>query len=329
MALHPDTVISVVTLIDNDAELLRPFLVSFAEVMKGRHAYHELLLVDNGSVDGSDVRVAELQKEFANIHYIRLSRRHDSELAYSAGLENSIGDYVVVMDLRHDPASAIPLLLDAASEGCEVVIGERSDASGAGWLYRAAESAFYRLANLCLPYPLDPKASYFRCLSRQVVNSVTRIRNKTRHLKYLSSLVGFKQRFVAYHRKPLVAGLSARPGFGEALASGISIIVSNSALPLRFASLLALSASFLSLLYFAYVLVVGFFKSKVAEGWMTTNGVSTLMFLLLFLILTILAEYVARLLEEVQDRPLYFIESESYSPVTFFKKDLTERLNVD
>jgi glycosyltransferase involved in cell wall biosynthesis len=328
MSLNPDTLVTVITLLQNDSDLLDEFVEEITAALKIQFPYYEILLVDNCSTDDTEQRVRASQVSHPNIHYMRLSRRYDTETAYAAGLENSLGDYVVVMDLRHDPPSDVSRLL-AAAEGHEVVIGERIGEPRPNLIYGIAESVFYKVANACLPFPLTPNASYFRCLSRQVVNSITRIRNKSRYLKYLNTIVGFRQTFVPYSRKPRRPGQTARHGLFESIGSGMSLIVANSAVPLRVASFLGLTASLFSLLYLLYVLIVTLVKRQVAEGWVTTNGVSTVMFFLLFLILTILAEYVARLVEEVQDRPLYFIEYETHSSVTFFKKNLTERLNVD
>jgi dolichol-phosphate mannosyltransferase len=105
----------------------------------------------------------------------------------------------------------------------------------------------------------------------------------------------------------------------------VDIIISNSAAPLRLGALLGLLASFANVLYFGYILAVTLVKRKLAEGWLTMSVTSTTMFFLMFLILAILSEYVARILDESKDQPLYFIESEMNSDVSSFQKD---RLNV-
>ena len=103
------------------------------------------------------------------------------------------------------------------------------------------------------------------------------------------------------------------------------ILVSNSAVPLRFASLLGVLASLGNLSYLVYILVVSLLKSHLAEGWLTTSLTNTTMFLAMFLILTIVSEYIARILDETKDQPLYFVESETNSVVSSTNE---ERLNV-
>src|SRR5215471_4506269 len=224
MPINQDTLISVLTVLDNDQDLLEQFVSETAAVLEPQFRYYEIVLIDNHSTDATISRVEQLEKAYANLHYLRLSRHYDSETAFAAGLENSLGDYVVVMDLRSDPPEAISRLLAAAGEGYEVVIGERSPESR-DFVYRWVERAFYRLADWCLPFKLKPNASYFRCLSRQVVNSITRIRNKSRYLKYLNEVVGFEHAYVGYTRKPRRERDSLQPSTLEAIGSGIDMIV--------------------------------------------------------------------------------------------------------
>jgi dolichol-phosphate mannosyltransferase len=103
------------------------------------------------------------------------------------------------------------------------------------------------------------------------------------------------------------------------------MVIAHSLLPLRIATLLGVAASFLNLLYLGYILAVVIVKQRIAEGWLTTSLSHTVMFLVLFLILAVLAEYIGRTLEEAKDQPLYFIERESSSAVSCYDKS---RLNI-
>lgn len=105
--------------------------------------------------------------------------------------------------------------------------------------------------------------------------------------------------------------------------------LSHSARPLRWTAWLGLLACSINLIYFGYIFVVTLVKQRIAEGWLTTNVMSTLMFFFLFLMLAVLAEYVSRILEETKDQPLYFVDYELDSPVMSYKKDEGEdRLNI-
>jgi len=324
----PGGMATVITMLQDDRDLIATFVTKVTGLLKASRPHYEIVLIDNGSSDDTVSEVQRLQQIYPNIHYIRLSRSYDPETAFTAGLENSLGDHVIIMDVRHDPPEAIPLFLASAAQGHEVVIGEATDLPRP-FYYRLGEKIFYRLARRCLAFPLNPKASNFRCLSRQVVNSITRMHNKSRSLKYLNAVVGFRHAHIEYELNRARPGEFSLTRFLKSVSLGISIITSHSAVPLRFASFLGLIASLLSAAYVAYIFAVSLFKTKVAEGWITTNIITTMMFFLLFFILTILAEYIARILQEAQDRPLYFVEFESYSSETFYQKELAERLNID
>jgi polyisoprenyl-phosphate glycosyltransferase len=99
------------------------------------------------------------------------------------------------------------------------------------------------------------------------------------------------------------------------MQQGIDILISHSATPLRWAAGLGVLASLGNLAYLLYVFIVALVKNKLAEGWLTMSVMLSSMFFCLFVILVVLAEYVARILEESQERPLYFIELEAESVV--------------
>jgi hypothetical protein len=111
------------------------------------------------------------------------------------------------------------------------------------------------------------------------------------------------------------SGRPPREGLFHAANTAIAVIVGNSTRPLRMVGWLALAAAFLNLLYIAYVFAVRMLKTRVAEGWMTLSLQNAGMFLLLFLILAVVTEYVGRILDETRDRPLYYIAEEANSSV--------------
>jgi hypothetical protein len=127
-------------------------------------------------------------------------------------------------------------------------------------------------------------------------------------------MVGFRQSTLFYDR---VSPVKRHPGRDllRQLRTASGILVSNSAAPLRFASLLGLLASLANIGYLFYILVVTLVKKKLAEGWLTTSISQTIMFLMLFLIMSILSEYIARILDETKEQPLYFVEYETQSTV--------------
>ena len=317
-----EAVISICAVLIDDLDRIDQFLTDTSQLLSARFRYYELLLIDNALDRPASSRVEDWQHRIPNIRLLRLSRHYSHEIALAAALDNSIGDYVVVMNIATDPPSMIPQLITTAISGFDVVIAERS-ANNDPPIRKFLSQVFCRIASILLGYQLQPNATYFRAFSRRAVNSLIRIRSKNRYLRCLNGMVGFSQASIPH------IGFSSRSrGPSRLIASAGSaadIIISNSAAPLRLASLLGLIASSANVLYFGYILVVTLVKRKLAEGWLTISITSTTMFFLLFIILSILSEYVARILDESKDQPLYFIETETNSDVSSFQHD---RLNV-
>jgi len=318
-----DVLVSVCAVIGNSSTNVESYIAHASRLLSENYRYFELLLIDNGTQSGLAMQIEVLQKQLPNIRVIRLSREYSNEVALAAALDNSIGDYVVVMDIDTDPPDLIPHLVSTAARGYDVVIAEWNG-EDESFLHRSITRFFFRTASRLLGYSLRPNASYFRVFSRRCVNSITRIRSKNRYLRCLNGLVGFSQTSVPYHRlasnkKKMTTRLD------ETLRSTVGIIISNTSAPLRFASLLSLLACLLNFVYLFYVLIVSLVKKHLAEGWLTTSITHTIMFLMMFLILSILSEYIGRILHEIKEQPLYFVEYETTSSVSSLDR---ERLNV-
>ncbi len=225
------------------------------------------------------------------------------------------------MDLLADPMELIPILVTKAAAGFDAVVAERQGRPKR-FLERAVSAPVYRLTSRMLGFSLHPDESYFRVFSRRLVNSIVRIRSRNRYLSCLNGIVGFQQCSVVYHQdaESRVSGRVLKQ-----LLAITDILVSNSAVPLRLAALLGFVASLANAAYLGYILLVALIKRHVAEGWITTSLTQTTMFLMVFLILSILSEYVARILDETKEQPLYFVEFETNSTVA---SPAANRLNI-
>jgi dolichol-phosphate mannosyltransferase len=315
----PDSVISVAGLVPDNSEIIETFVEECSGVLGAHYRYYEIVLIDNLESHAAGQYIRQMLQRFPNLRYIRLSRRSSNNLALTAALDHSVGDYLVLLELDGDPPSLVPRFIETINSGYDIVIGETQNGD-CGWL----RSLFLRLAGRVLRCDLRPNATRYRAFSRAAANSMTKVRSKTAYMMYLPAQVGYRQTFLTYEKSPRSreTPASAMPvTVGEIM----EMVIANSALPLRLAALFGFAASFLNLLYLGYIAGVVLVKNKIAEGWLTLSIMNTTMFFLLFLILTILAEYVARILDEATDRPLYFIESEFSSTTSSLDR---ERLNV-
>lgn len=317
-----ELLVSVSVVLPRQVERLQERVEKALEVLAKSYEFYELLLVDNGSPLAVQAQVLELQQRLQNVRLLRLSRCYSREVALAAALDHCIGDYVVTMDLLTDPAELIPILITKATGGFDAVVAE-SQGQPKSFLERTVSEPVYRLTSRMLGFSLHPDESYFRVFSRRLVNSIVRIRSRNRYLSCLNGIVGFQQCSVVYYQD----AESPRESYRvlKQLFAITDILVSNSAAPLRLASLLGFVASLANVAYLGYILVVSLVKKHVAEGWITTSFTQTTMFLMIFVILSILSEFVARILDETKEQPLYFVEFETNSTVASPGGD---RLNI-
>lgn len=309
-----DCFVSVVVPLRDDEDIVAGFVAETASVLDAHFAHYEFILVDDGSRDRTVEEVSALLEDRPGIRLISLSRRFGQEIAIAAGLDSVIGDFVVVMLPDADPPGLIPEMVERARQGVGVVFGVRESREGQSIFLRAGTAAFYWFANRVLRLELPKDATHFRVMSRQAVNAITQIRDRSRYLRTLMTYVGYSNQSVAY--QPLQRRTPPRTkGMLEALRLAIDIIVTNSPQPLRLVSVLGLGVSFLNVLYAGYIVAVYLLKEDVAEGWVTQSMQLAVMFFFLFLLLTVLCEYIGRLLDDVKNRPLYYVVEERSSTV--------------
>ena len=309
-----DCFVSVVAPLHNDADIAEPFLRDVLGVLQQHYENYELVLVDDGSTDDTAARVTAVLQEERCIRLVRLSRRFGSDVAISAGLDTVIGDFVVVLLPESDPPELIPRFVETCRKGPGIVYGIRARRPAEPLYLSLGTRLFYWYFNRIVGVDLPRNSTDYRAYSRQSVNAITRIKDRLRYLRTFGGYVGFGGQPLVYEPRFRRARSRGRKP-GEAIALAINMTVANSTQPLRLMSLIGMALSVLCGLNVVYVLLVRFLSPHVAEGWTTQQLLVSVPFLFLFLILATLCEYMARLLGEVKDRPLYFVLEERTSSV--------------
>jgi polyisoprenyl-phosphate glycosyltransferase len=320
-----DCFVSVVAPLSNDGKIVSDFIVEVLDILKANYTNYELIMVDDGSADKTVDLVEDKLKAIECIRLVRLSRQFGEEVAISAGLDSAIGDFIVVMIPNDDPPSAIPEMVALCRLGTTgIVTGVRAYRESEPFWSRLGAKLFYWYTRRVLDLNLPENSTQFRALSRQAVNAITQVRDQYRYIRLISNFIGYSQ--IEYKYNPINrSGETRRRGFWQSANMAADIVIANSAHPLRVVSVLGLIAGLLNLLYITYVVLIFLFKAQVAEGWTTTNFQSALMFFFIFVILTVLSEYVGRILNEARRRPLYYIFEEKNSSVMLAD---AERRNV-
>lgn len=307
-------VVSIVAPLKNDGERLAAFLEPLGPLLAEHYAFYEVVLVDDGSTDATSTLVTGLLRRFDRVRYLQLTRPFGREVAIAAGLESAIGDFVVTVLPGTDPVALIPELVERCRRGSGILCGVTAQSRHRGWLGRTLATLFHRYCRRYLGFDYQENSTDFRVLSRQAVNAVMQIKDHHRHLRVFTATLGYNQEYFQYEPLP-----STRPPERESLVknlnTAIEIAIANSRHPLRIVSRIGLLMSALNFLYLFYIVAIFLFKKDVAKGWTTESFQQTIMFFFVFLLLAVLCEYTGRILEETQDRPLYFVAHEKTSSV--------------
>jgi polyisoprenyl-phosphate glycosyltransferase len=208
-----------------------------------------------------------------------------------------------------DPPARLPEMIERCRAGAGIVSGTRLERKGEPLLLRLGARVFYSLANRVFHLDIPLNSTHFKVLSRQAVNAVIQVRDRNRFLRTLGSQIGFASGTFPYDT---IARRAAprRKTVRQGLWLAANIIVTNSVQPLYLAARIGLVVVMANAVFLLYVIAIYTFKADVAAGWTTGSAVMATMFGTLALMGTIGLIYLARLVDERSDRPLYFVLSE-------------------
>ncbi len=267
----------------------------------------DALLVDDGSRDRSGALVTEHAARDPRFALVEFSRNFGFQAALAAGLAHARGDAVVTLDADlQDPPEVIPEFVARWREGAEVVRAVRRSREETG-LRRLGMDFFHGLFGRVADYPIEPNTGTFGLLDRVAVNALNELPERNRFFPGLRSWVGFKTAEVVYDRRERAAG-EPQQTFGRLLRYALDAIFSFSYLPLR---LLTYTGTLVSCAGFAlgcFFIVRSLLGIEVAQ-----TGFTTLVTLVLFLGgvqligIGVLGEYLARVYDEVKQRPPYIV----------------------
>jgi dolichol-phosphate mannosyltransferase len=303
--------ISIITPIFNEAKIIPELYRRVKEVMDSTGQTWELIMVDDGSTDGSADLVCQLGAQDKCIRPVIFARNFGHQLAVTAGLDYSRGKAVVIMDADlQDPPEVVLELLAKWQEGYEVVYAVRAHREGETAFKLLTASLFYRLIARMTDVNIPMDTGDFRLLDRKVVNVLNKMRERHRFLRGMSVWVGFKQTGVEYNRAARYAGETKYP-FKKMFKFAWDAITSFSYLPLQVATYLGFISAGLSILAIPIVAIMRMTGSQSAFAGQATTLVAVLFLGGVQLIsLGILGEYVGRLYDEARGRPLYIVREE-------------------
>ena len=307
--------LSIVSPVYNEEQGLTLFVEAVVEAMAGVEiADWSLLLVNDGSVDGSLALIKKLREKYPPLRFVDLSRNFGHQAALTAGLEFADGDIVVVMDSDlQDPPSLVPELLGAWEEGKDVVFARRAARAETG-IRRLGFDLFHRFFRYCIDIPIPANVGVFGLMDRRVVGELKRLGERNRFLPGLHFWVGFERGYVDYERKERAAG-EPKQSLRSLCNYALNGVFSFSYKPVRMLSylgvLVALGAFALAL-FFTFKRLLGY---EVAfMGFTTLVILISLLGGLQLMALGLLGEYLIRIYDEVKNRPLYLVKENESGP---------------
>mgnify|MGYP003417337498 FL=1 len=269
----------------------------------------EMVVVNVGSRDATAQVLKDLCAKHPQLVAVNLSRNFGKEPAITAGLENTHGDVVFIMDADgQHPTDLLPSMLEKWEHGSDVVYAVRKSRDDQSWLHIAFTKLFYKLINWRSRVKIPANAGDFRLMDRQVVDALISMPERNRFMKGLYAWVGFKSTAIDYEPLQRADGQS-HFGFRGALSLAVTGLLAFSVAPLRIVSYFGLFLALAAMGYGAYVAFDYFWNGAETPGFATIVVGMMLLSGIQLMSIGILAEYIGRIYEEVKQRPTYLVQS--------------------
>lgn len=306
--------ISIVIPIYNEAPNVAPLYETVKSIIKKLPQKFELIFVDDGSSDDSVKKLRQIARRDKRAKIIELARNFGKEIAVTAGIHTAKGDAAIIMDadLQHPP-ELLPQFVQQWQEGADIVVGVKRYSDKESWFKRLSSGTFYAVLGKVSTTKITPHASDFRLINRKVIDTFKTFTERNRITRGLIDWTGFDRRYVYFEAPPRLNGeatYSYRKLFGLAMNS----FTAHSMLPLKIAGWLGWFIIFISVFLGLFTVVEKFVLGDPMK--LDITGTALLAIMLLFLVGVVLiclgfvAMYIARIHEEVINRPLYIIKRE-------------------
>ena len=298
---------SIIVPIYNEICCLDALYSRLSEVMDTTGEPWELVLVDDGSKDGSTEKIRELSQKDSRVRAVIFARNFGHQIAVTAGMDYSRGDAVTIIDADlQDPPEVILDLIAKWKEGYEVVYAVRAEREGETWFKMFTASLFYRIIFKITDVDIPMDTGDFRLLDRKVVNVMGKMKERHRFLRGMGAWVGFRQIGVPYRRAARFAGETHYP-FRKMFKLALNAITGFSYFPLQLATYMGFISAGLSIVTIPVVIILRLAGDQAFLGQASTLIAVLFLGGVQLISLGILGEYIGRIYDEVKGRPLYIV----------------------
>ena len=272
---------------------------------------YEMIFVNDCSKDQTLLRIKELAERDSHVKYLSFSRNFGHQIAVSAGLDFCTGEAVVIIDGDlQDPPELISKMYERYKEGYKVVYAKRKTREGETWFKKATAKILYRLLASMTSIDIPVDVGDFRLIDRVIVEHLRNMPEKSKYIRGQIAWIGYKQTFVEYHRDARLYGTTNYP-LKKMLRFALDGITAFSDKPLKIASGLGIFSAIVSLLALVYALVSHFCFHATITGW--TSLILSVLFIggVQLITIGIIGEYIARINNDVRNRPLYILDEKN------------------
>jgi len=267
---------------------------------------YEIVLIDDGSKDGTWPAMQAIASDDRNVVALRLARNYGHQLALTAGLTVCQGQRILIIDADlQDPPELLPQMMALMDQGADVVYGQRITREGETWVKRASAWAFYRVLDRMVDVPIAADTGDFRLMSRRALDLLNSMPERHRFIRGMVSWIGLKQVPLLYERKARYAGKTKYP-IRKMISLAVDAVTSFSTVPLRFASHLGIILGFAAMLYLAYV-IFQWARGDVVEGWTSVISIVLIIGSIQLFVMGIMGAYLGRMFMETKQRPMFVI----------------------
>jgi len=299
--------ISIVIPVCNEQDNLLTLYNRLKTVLENNHYLHEIIFVDDGSKDDSWECIEKFCAKDSSVKGIQFSRNFGQQFALSAGIDYAHGNALITMDadLQHAP-EMIPQLIEKWKEGYDIVYTIRKKNEDANVIKKFLSDSFCAVINKLAGVTIPAGAADFRLFSDNVVEGFKGIHERARFFRGIVSWMGYRNIGIPYVADKRFMGKS-KYSFIELMSLALTAITSFSSLPLYVCAYLGLVIAGASFFYAIFAIYEKFFTNNVVPGW--TSVLVSVLFLggIQLIAIGVLGGYLARVYEEVKQRPLYLI----------------------
>jgi len=300
--------ISIIVTCFNESEIINEFIMTLSKEISKINEEFEVIFVDNKSSDNTLEKIKNNIKLFKNSKIISLSNYFGKESGILAGLDNSEGDSIIIMDPDlEDPPELIKDLIVKWKEGYDVVYATRNKVQ-LPFYKNILKKTFYQVFKIFTKeeFNIPTNTGDYRIIDKKIKNILISMRERIRFLRGLISYIGFKQTGILFDR-PIRKKGKSKSSMGWLIRYGMDSLLSSTGAPVSVITRIGLFSLFSTTIFAIFIIINKLFFNPIL-GFSFTVLLILFLFSFNTLLIGIIGEYIIRIYDEVKTRPNYIIE---------------------